>query len=91
MRRSSFAALLLRWVAGILIGMVSWVGVHAQATDVAEGAMSAETAVVRNSAGEPEIQLKASPMLPAARPRLLSRQVKHPPRKPRKPCVSCSA
>lgn len=66
MRRSSFAALLLRWVAGILIGMVSWVGVHAQATDVAEGAMSAETAVVRNSAGEPEIQLKASPMLSGA-------------------------
>lgn len=64
MRRSLLAASLLRWCAGLLIGVASWAAVHAQTSDVAtESAVIAEAPVVQSSTSESAAQLKASPAL----------------------------
>jgi len=67
MTRSSVTALLRRWVAGVLVGMLCcWASVSAQTTEpVVESAVSAEALGARDSAGEPSVQLKASPALSA--------------------------
>lgn len=70
MTRSPVTALPRRWVAGILVGMLCcWASVSAQTTEpVVESAVSAEAPGTRDSAGEPSVQLKASPALSAAQP-----------------------
>ena len=68
MTRPPATALLRRWAAGILVGMLCcWAPVSAQTTEpVVESAVSAEAPGARDSAGEPSVQLKASMALSAA-------------------------
>ena len=61
MMRSPAGILLLRWVAGLVVGIACCTGVSAQTPEpVAENALSTEAPGARSPAGESAVQLKAS-------------------------------
>jgi flagellar biosynthetic protein FliP len=77
--RSPVAASLLRLIVGILIGMASWVGVHAQTPDpTVENAMSAEAPAVQNSSTGSAVPLKAGPAPSGAQPSIAARRTSAP-------------